>query len=333
VLDEWEIYMNGLVIPARPVRRLLLGLGLAVLLLLGTVAAGVLVLSERVGNNVVRIPAVFASLNESTRPPMSDEQTFLLIGTDSRSAEPVPGTAAAPVSGAQPTDTLMIAQISADERSVTVVSIPGDSWIDIPGRGFGTINSAYSTGAPGLLVETVEQLTAWRVDHVAVVDFARSDAVVDSMHGVDMAVAHHVNGAWALEYVQQRDGLPGGDADRAARQQDLLRAMLSKVITSGTLSSPVGLYGLLDATSHSVSLDDTLTNGGMRSLAFDMLGIGPADFTLLRAPVGAMGREGAQSVLYLDRARAAELWESLRNGTTAGYAERHPEDLFGAAPR
>jgi len=150
---------------------------------------------------------------------------------------------------------------------------------------------------------------------------------------VDMAVAHDVNGASALEYVQQRDGLPGGDADRAARQQDVLRAMLSKVITSGTLGSPVGLYGLLDATSRSVSLDDTLTNGGMRSLAFDMRGIGPADFTLLCAPVGAMGREGAQSVLYLDRARAAELCESLRNGMTAGYAERHPEDLFGAAPR
>jgi hypothetical protein len=53
---------------------------------------------------------------------MIDERTFLLIGTDSRSAEPVPGTAAAPVSGAQSTDMLMIAQISADARSVTIVS-------------------------------------------------------------------------------------------------------------------------------------------------------------------------------------------------------------------
>ena len=114
-----------------------------------------------------------------------------------------------------------------------------------------------------------------------------------------MAVSQHLDGAAALEFVQQRSGLPGGDPDLAGRQ-DLLRALLHKVISSGTLSNPVALYDLLDATSRSVSLDDTLTNGGLRSLAFDLRGLRPADFTLLNAPVSGTGREGAQSVAYLD---------------------------------
>ncbi len=88
--------MNGLVIRAPPVRRLLVGPGFAFLLLPGPIAAGVLVLSERLGNNVERIPAVFDSLNESTRPPMIDEQTFLRNGTTAGYAERHPRTCSAP---------------------------------------------------------------------------------------------------------------------------------------------------------------------------------------------------------------------------------------------
>jgi LCP family protein required for cell wall assembly len=313
-LDELESYMDGSVIPARRARRLLLGVGLSVLLLSAAVAAGAFVLSERLGDNVERIPAVFASLKETTRPPATDEQTFLLVGADSRSA----------TSGA-----LMIAQISADRNSAAIVSLPANSWVDVPGRGPGTLNSAYSVTDPALLVQTVEALTAWRIDHVGVVDFARFDAVVDTVGGIEIAGTDHLDGAATLAYLEHQNGTPEGGLDRDRRQQDVLRALLSKVVSSGTPASPVALVDLLDAISRSVSLDDTLTNGGLRSLAFDLRGLRPADFTALDAPVSEPGEEGGQSVVYLDGPRSAELWDALRTGRTVDYADRHPEDLSG----
>jgi anionic cell wall polymer biosynthesis LytR-Cps2A-Psr (LCP) family protein len=312
--------MDRSVTPARPARRLLLGAGLVVLLLCAAVVATVFVLSERLGNNVERIPAVFASLEESTRPPATDEQTFLLVGTDSRSAT---------------TGTLMLAQVSADRSGVVIVSLPANTWVDVPGRGSDTIDSAYSaysTRQPALLVQTVETLTSWHIDHVAVVDFARFDAVVDTVGGIEIAGTGHLDGAAALAYLAQQDRTPEGDLEGDHRQQDVLRAVLGTVMSSGTVTSPAALVELLEAMSRSVSLDDTLTNDGLRSLSFDLRGLRPTDFTVLDAPVGEPGVEGGQAVVHLDAARSAELWDALRNGTALDYANRHPEDLSGPTP-
>ncbi|HKQ41609.1 MAG TPA: LCP family protein, partial [Pseudonocardia sp.] len=62
----------------------------------------------------------------------------------------------------------MLVQVSADRRSASVVSIPRDSWVEIPGRGRAEVNAAYSWGGPALLVGTVEKLIGIRVDHFAV---------------------------------------------------------------------------------------------------------------------------------------------------------------------
>jgi anionic cell wall polymer biosynthesis LytR-Cps2A-Psr (LCP) family protein len=296
--------------PTRPLRRVLPAAGLALFLVPAVVAAGLFALSERLGDTVVRIPGVFASTYGVTRPAAADGRAFLLIGTDSRnSAQP----------GAASCDQIMIADIDATADHVAVVSIPVRSVVAIPGRGPDAITAACSADDPGLLVSTVEQLTARRVDHVAVVDFARFDAVVDALGGVDIATAGHLDGAATLQHL--RAAPSRAEPARARRQEDVLRAVLGKAISSGTLTDPVALVELLDATSRSVALDDTLTNGGLRSLALDLHGLRPADVTVLTAPTGEA-----------DGDRAGELWESLRRGTTAEYAHRHPEDLWGAAP-
>ncbi len=306
--------MASLVVPARRVRRLLLGVGITAALLLGAVAGTGFALSERLGNNIERIPAVFDSLEETTRPPVTDAQTFLLVGTDSRTAT---------------SDAIMIAQISPDRSNVTTISLPTNGWIEIPGRGPGTISSAYAVLEPAVLIEAVEALTAWRIDHFALVDFARFDGVVDSVGGISVPGTGDLDGPASVAYLQ-RNGAPDGDLDSALRQEEVMRAVLSKVISSGTLRSPTGMFDMLDAASRSVSLDDSLTNGGLRSLAFDMRDMRPADFTLLKAPVGGSGTEAGQPVVYLDGTRSAVLWEALRTGTTVDYAADHPGDLSGA---
>jgi LCP family protein required for cell wall assembly len=329
-------------------RRILAVCSLVILLLLGLVAGTVFALSESLGNNVARVPNVFGPLDLAGRPAAAGGLTFLLVGTDSRSPDPTTGTDAS--SGADPgsqrSDVVMIAQISPDRTSASVISIPRDSWVDIPGRGKNKVNAAYSFGGPSLLVQTVENLTALRIDHFAVIDFAGFEAMVDAVGGIDVKVAkatsssgvgfregaNHLDGAKALAYVRQRHGLPGGDLDRAQRQQNALRELLGKAASSGMLADPVKLYRLIDATSRSVGVDDTLSNGGLRSLALDMRGLRPANITFLKAPVRGLGREGAQSVVYLDGSRSAELWSSLRKGSITSYASAHPADSLEEAP-
>jgi LCP family protein required for cell wall assembly len=329
-------------------RRILIGLAVVVLLLLGAAGATTFVLTERLGNNVTRLPDAFQGLDAQARPPVNDAVTFLLVGTDSRSDEPTTG-ADAPLGvdpGSQRSDVLMLARINPARTAASVVSIPRDSWVDIPGRGFNKINAAYAFGGPPLLITTVEKLTNIRIDHFAVIDFAGFQAMVDTVGGIDVNVAkatshdgvqfrqgaNHLDGVQALAYVRQRYELPRGDIDRAQRQQNALRALLDKAASSGVLADPVKLYRLLDAVSRSVSIDDTLSNGGIRGLGIEMSGLRPSGVTFLGAPVRGLGREGAQSVVYLDDARAAELWDALTSDALEAYAQRNRADSLSDSP-
>lgn len=334
--------------PRRRARRVLVGLGVAVAVLLGATGAGIYLLSEHIGDNVGRVPNVFGSLDVAQRPAAGPGLTFLLMGSDTRAPAPTTGTDAAPGvdAGSERSDVIMLAQLSADRTSAAVVSIPRDSWVDIPGHGMGKINAAFAYGGAPLLVRTVEQLTNVHVDHFGAIDFAGFQGMVDAVGGIDVQIRHatqnfgvpfaaglnHLDGARALVYVRQRYDLPDGDIDRAKRQQNALRAVLAKAVTGGILADPVKLYRFLDVTSRSVSVDDTLTNGDFRALALESRGLRPSAVTFLTAPVRGLGRQGAQSVVYLDDARCAQVWEALRDGTASRYAATHPADRLGDVP-
>ena len=81
---------------------------------------------------------------------------ILVLGTDSRTSASDPSQWQ---EGAQRTDAIMIVQVSGDRKTVSVMSIPRDSWVEIPGHGQGKINAAYSYGGPSLTIHTVENLT------------------------------------------------------------------------------------------------------------------------------------------------------------------------------
>jgi hypothetical protein len=71
------------------------------------------------------------------------------------------------------------------------------------------------------------------------------------------------------------------------------------VADRGLLASPVGTYKLLDAVTSSVSVDDTLSNSDLRSLALPMRHLPAGNMRFLTAPVRGTGMEGPQSVVYL----------------------------------
>ncbi|KQS68797.1 LCP family protein [Modestobacter sp. Leaf380] len=332
----------------RALRRVLLAVGVLGLCL-ALVAGGTLFfLTQRYGQNVDRVEDVFAALDPAARPASaapaaaaSDSPvTFLLVGSDTRATG---GGTAFPDARS---DAIMLARLSADRRQVQVVSIPRDSWVDVPGHGMRKINAAYALGGPTLLVQTVEQLTGVRVDHYAAISFEGLISLTDALGGVDVEVAettswgpytftqgmNHLDGDQARWYVGQRYDLPGGDFDRVRRQQAYLRAVFTQLFSSGALRDPGRLDSVLLAVTGSIAVDDSLGNGDLLSLALSARDITPDGVDFFTAPVLGTGREGPASVVYLDSVRGERMWGYLRTDSLGGNAEEFDTETLQQVP-
>ncbi|NUT50760.1 MAG: LCP family protein [Saccharothrix sp.] len=177
---------------------------------------------------------------EPAAPPTT--QTALLMGLD----------------GEAHTDSVVLLRLNSN-GTATALSLPRDSWVDIPGFGKGKLNSAYALAherartegrdadiaGTKALVEAVEALVGVKVDHYAAVDMAAfaplSDAVGgvevclkaaarDQFSGVDLPAGRQtLSGDQALAFLRQRHGLVHGDLDRVVRQQAFLQGLGAKL--------------------------------------------------------------------------------------------------------
>lgn len=321
---------------------------LAVLLVV--VGVAVLVVAGQLSGNVRRIPGVFSGLNPAGRPGVpaayQRSMTILVAGSDYRAAAPGPGPNTSFLPGSQRSDVLMLVHIDADRKHVSVVSIPRDSWVPVPGRGIMKINAAMSLGGPPLMIATVEKLTGVRIDHYAVLDFGGFQQVVQVLGGVQVEVAapasngginfhrgvNNLDPVAALAYVRQRYGLPGGDLSRIQRQQNLIRAILAKVAAEHLTTDPVAAYRLLSSVNDVLSVDNTFSDSDLVSLAVDLSRLRGSDFTFLTAPVKGFGVEQGQDVVYLDQTGCSTLWNAVRNDAVATWAQQHPAAVTPPVP-
>ena len=334
----------------RTLRRALIAAGALVLVLVLLIGGGLWFLSARYAGNVDRVSDVFSSIPEDSRPAPAaptDPQvqgtplTFLLVGSDSRETT---------LEGEVPTgrsDAIMIARIGADRQSAQLISIPRDSWVDIPGRGMNKINASYAFGGPSLLVQTVEQLTGVRIDHFVAIDFEGLASVTEALGGVTVVVAETTtNGPYTFQagpneitgeevrwYLGQRYGLPGGDFDRVQRQQQFLKAVLGKLISSDTFSDLGRLDASLRAVTRSVAVDEELGDAEMLRMAYSLRGLEESDVQYFTAPVLGTGMEGPASVVYLDDVAAERMWDYLRTDSLGANAEEFQEQALPDVPR
>jgi LCP family protein required for cell wall assembly len=263
------------------------------------------------------------ALSEASNTPGT---TYLLAGSDARGSGGIDDS----TSGAR-TDTIMLLH-KPSSGPVALISIPRDTYAEIPGQGGNKINAAYTFGGAPLLVQTVEQLSGLTVDHYVEVGFGGVSGVVDAVGGVRLcypedvhdvksklkwkAGCHVADGKTALAFARMRYADPTGDIGRAQRQQQVIASVGKKIADPAVLLNPATQVGLADAGLAALVTD---TNSGiidvaMMGLAFrtangddGVTGTPPIATINYRTPSGA-------SAVLLDDNQTPEFWAKIRDG-------------------
>jgi len=316
----------------------------ALAVLCGTVSAVVLLvagsawaLSSYVSDHLGRVNAGTAGT------PSSGPLNILLAGVDLRSGLTRSQQARLHVGAdtSSNSDTMMIVHVSADHGSVSVISLPRDSWVDIPGHGMNKINAAFGLGGPRLMVQTVEHDTGLTINDYVEVDFLGFVKVINALGGVNICLPyavndpysglrmsagrHHVDGLTALEFARDRHSFALSDLARIGDQQQLLSSMLGEAISSGTLANPVRLSSFLSAASAAVRVDQRLN---VTSLADQLRGVPASRVTFTTVPIANanyLTPDGQSAVLW-DRV-AARLFADVKADK---YPVRKPPKRGGA---
>ncbi len=250
---------------------------------------------------------------------------WLIVGSDSReglSPEEQSELATGDVEGRR-TDTIML--LHSGSGPTTLVSLPRDSFLSIPGKGRNKLNAAFSIGGPQLLVRTVEQATGLRIDHYAEVGFGGFVDVVDAVGGVDLCVpegikdplagldikagCQELDGATALGYVRTR-ATARADLERVQRQREFLSALMAKATSPTTLLNPFRLVPMTTGTARAITVADGDHVWHLLGLALAMRDVSRGGITTT-VPIAGLDTVGASSVVRWDTRAAKQLFDAL----------------------
>jgi len=182
-----------------------------------------------------------------------DPIVILLVGTDYNPLEHMgfrdPFRQLRPEDVRSRSDTIILAFLHTKAQAVSLLSIPRDTLVDIPGRGIDKINHSFMNGGIVLLKQCVSRLTGVTPDRFAIIDFAGFAFLVDALGGViihnDTPLLQPGGGVWlepgihkldgksAVRYVRHRYGDHRADIGRIARQQKFLLALYESIKQGG----------------------------------------------------------------------------------------------------
>jgi len=267
------------------------------------------------------------------RPADGPGTNWLLVGSDSRAGLDQERQAELGTGDAQGrrTDTVMLVHIPESGGKPTMVSLPRDSLVEIPGQGEDKLNAAFAYGGSQLLARTVESNTGVRIDHYAEVGLGGFADITDAIGGVDLCVkepmkdpkanldlqpgCQTLQGPQALGYVRTR-ATAQGDLDRVRHQREFLGALTDKVSGPEVLANPFRLFPLILNTSQSflVGRQDHVWHLG--SLGMAMKGISSGQGVTTTVPFGGFGEtDGGQSVVEWDDEGSEQLFGALAKDT------------------
>jgi polyisoprenyl-teichoic acid--peptidoglycan teichoic acid transferase len=230
--------------------RRIIGIGIPVILLLfaGWLYLGYRSFSNEVAHANKRLNrATIRSLTPAGNI-LTSPQISLIMGSDSRGSNAVAGARS---------DSILLVRTDPSKHLISMLSIPRDLNVPIPGHGTDKINASFAFGGPPLLIRTVDRMTGLRVNHVVLVDFTGFKDLIDSLGGVtvvnpwkivssqpfDGLIWHfakgtiHLDGRHALAYARIRHTTNPKDSDitREERQQRVVQALMHKLVSPSTL--------------------------------------------------------------------------------------------------
>lgn len=200
--------------------------------------------------------------------PAKDNFTVLLMGNDARPGQDM---------NKERSDAMILATFNRKDKSVKLLSIPRDSYVNIPGHGLDKITHAHSLGGRDLSVETVENLLDVPVDYVVDINFTAFEEIIDELGGVPVTIKNEyivkqitkdtkgkvnlttgsqtLNGEEALAYVRTRKA--DTDLMRGQRQMEVIKAIISK---SKSITSIPAYDDILDTLGKNVSMNLSLND-------------------------------------------------------------------------
>ncbi|MGL5206090.1 MAG: LCP family protein [Acidaminococcaceae bacterium] len=189
-----------------------------------------------------------AALDSLTRADrLALKTNIVVMGVDERSED----------SGRS--DTLFVVMLDPKSNNISLLSVPRDTMVRIPGRGWDKVNHAFAYGGHKLTQQTVEEFLGIQINNYVIVDFRGFKDLVDAIGGIDINVEkdmyyedpydnlvidlqrgrQHLDGAKAIQYVRYRD--EEGDIGRIKRQQHFMAAIYEKVTSTEILTKVPGL--------------------------------------------------------------------------------------------
>jgi len=238
--------------------------------------------------------------------------------------------------GGQRSDVIILVRVVPAAHKIEMLSIPRDTWVTIPGNvqyisGQNRINAAFNDG-PSLLVQTIAQDFHIPVNYFVEVNFPGLQKMVGAIGGIHLdfkyplrdreivnGVNHNmtglrilktgcqlVNGNQALALVRSRNiqyeikGVwyndYGSDFTRIRNQQAFFRAVVHQL--NNQITNPIALGEFIDAAVHNLTIDQTLTEGTMESLAREFHNFPPGSLKAVTLPtVGPYITSGGADVL------------------------------------
>lgn len=254
--------------------------------------------------------------------PSLDPMFVLVIGSDARPGQSVTHARA---------DSLHLVAVSPREGRVSILGIPRDSWVPIPGAGTNKINASLARGGPELVVRTVERLSGIPIDAYVLTGFAGFEQIVDTIGGIDITIPspvtdrysharirkgrQHLSANQALAYARARHALANGDFGRSLNQGRLLLAALATLRDAMATRGAAALFPWAIAAARDLHTDLSLGD------LLDLLLAAPAfdpDRARNEVVSGHTGSVGGLSVVFLDAGAAASFRDLARDGVLGG---------------
>ncbi|MEU1853003.1 LCP family protein [Streptomyces sp. NPDC019990] len=271
---------------------------------------------------------------------------ILLIGTDKRTGAGNESYGDAGSVGHA--DTTILLHVSKDRSNATALSIPRDLIVDIPDCPTtqedgsqkvipGTPQARFNTSlgqdgrTPSCTMRTVTELTGVKPDNFMVADFNAVKTLTTAVGGVEVCLGkdiddpdshlklskgmHTIEGEQALAFVRTRHSVGfGGDLSRIGLQQQFLSALMRKLKSNDTLTSPSKMLDLAEAGTKALTVDSQLDSiGKLKDLGLELGKLNTKNLTFTTIPVIDNPAEKVKTTVVLNESTAPQVFEMIRN--------------------